>query len=232
MQDGVQADQSGVLQIQEITGLFYMLILFMGAHTFWARARSVPLRRPCLRSVCRTALAFVWSFGEWGAVCFARNYPVAYKRMSDLAERLWFQEQHHKNVTLSRRCQRSPSPQPLLGGMPGRRTRCCARRFSNVELPETLPERSRHSKAAADDALRDLPSLQARHSRLGRTASGREESPRSEPLRLGAGGTACTAHVLPALLRQEAHARGLCAGVGSEPYQLPATALQTPPSAA
>lgn len=28
----VQASQNGVLEISEITGLFYMLILFMGAH--------------------------------------------------------------------------------------------------------------------------------------------------------------------------------------------------------
>ena len=48
-------------------------------------------------------VAFVWSFGEWGAVWFARKYPAAYKRLSDLAERYWIAEMHHKNVTLSRR---------------------------------------------------------------------------------------------------------------------------------
>ena len=99
---------------------------------------------------CPAVLAFVWSFGEWGAVWFARKYPATYKRMSELAERFWFQEQHHKNVTLSRR-------------------------FSNLELPDSLPERSKHGKAAADELPRDLPSVQARHSRLGRSASGREE---------------------------------------------------------
>ena len=48
-------------------------------------------------------LAFVWSFGETCAVWLAHKYPQHYKRLAQLAERFTLEEQHHKNVTLSRR---------------------------------------------------------------------------------------------------------------------------------
>ena len=37
---GAQSSQSGVLEIQEITGLFYMLMLFMGARECFHAART------------------------------------------------------------------------------------------------------------------------------------------------------------------------------------------------
>lgn len=57
-------------------------------------------------------------------------------------------------------------------------------RYSAVDLPDTMPDRSRHSKTTADDAARDLASLPAglKNSRLGRSTSGRYDSPRCTPL--------------------------------------------------
>lgn len=49
------------------------------------------------------AVAFAVTAAERWAVWYSSRNPRTFKRIKSMVDRFWFAEQHHKNITLSRR---------------------------------------------------------------------------------------------------------------------------------